>query len=196
MSTADSEIVGKARCPTPVAAMTGAWLALLVAGGANAAWLFSALKRAGVQFTGEARVLDAEETGRVLAGVLAQPAFLLVFAFGLLCGPLCAWLLLRRARGLAGMARHLKLAATCLLLASAAGAGQLVLARVIADRALDRTEALVSGDSERAARARARLDSAHALSERVYGAQALLVAFGMILMVRPAERRELPAESR
>lgn len=196
MSTAEGEIVGKARCPTPVAVMTGAWIALLVAGGANAAWLFSALKRAGVQFAGEARVLDAEETGRVLAGVLAQPAFLLVFVFGMVCGPLCAWLLLRRARGLGGPARHLKLAAMCLLLASAAGAGQLVLARLIADRALERTGALVSGDSERAAQARARLDSAHALSERVYGAQTLLVAFGMILMVRPAERRELPAESR
>ena len=192
---ADSEIIGKARCPVPVAVLGGAWLALLVAGGANAAWLFSALRRASVQFaSGDVRVLDAEETGRVLAGVLAQPAFLLVFSVGLLCGPLCAWMLLRRARSIGAHGRHLRLAAICLLVAGVAGAGQMVLARVIADRAIERTGALVSGQADRAEGARARLDVAHVWSERIYAGQGLLVALGMILMVRPAERRELPAE--
>jgi hypothetical protein len=193
---ADSEIVGKARCPVPVAVLGGAWLALLVAGGANAAWLFSALRRAGVQFvSGDARTLDAEETGRVLAGVLAQPAFLLVFSVGLLCGPLCAWMLLCQARAIGAGGRRLRLAAICLLVAGGAGAAQMVLARVVADRAIERTEALVSGQAELADGARARLDVAHAWSERIYAGQGLLVALGMILMVRPAERRELPTET-
>lgn len=163
--------------------MTGAWLALMVAGGANAAWLFGALKRAGIQFaSSDARMLDAEETGRVLAGVLAQPAFLLVFGVGLAFGPVTAWTLLRRAGGAGGAGRHLRRAAACLLLASAACAGQMVLARVIADRAIERTEALVSGDPTRATEVRGRLDSAHALSERIYGGQMVLVAAGLALM--------------
>jgi len=178
-----SEDAMSVRCPFSASAMSGAWLALLVAGGANAAWLFGALKRAGIQFaSSDARMLDAEETGRVLAGVLAQPAFLLVFGAGLVLGPAAAWVLLRHAGRVGVAGRHLRRAAACLLLASAAGAGQMVLARVIADRAIERTEALVSGDSARALEVRARLDSSHALSERIYGGQTLFVSIGLALM--------------
>jgi hypothetical protein len=173
----------------PVAAMTGAWLALLVAGGANAAWLFLALKRAGVRFTSDpVRTLDAEETGRVLAGILAQPAFLLVFGAGMVLGPIIAWFLLRQARHAGPDRSRLRCAAAALMVAAAAGAGQMVLARVIADRAIERTEALVSGESDRASEARSRLDTVHVWSERIYGGQTLLVAAGLILLAWPGGR--------
>jgi hypothetical protein len=124
----------------------------------------------------------------VLAGILAQPAFLLVFGAGLVLGPIAAWLLLRMAREVGFAAPRLRSAAGCLLLASAAGAGQLVLARVIADRAIERTEALVSGESARAVEARSRLDAAHVWSERIYGGQTMLVMAGLILMAWPDRR--------
>lgn len=124
------------RPPFVAGLLIGGWLSLLVAGGANAAWLFMALKRAGVQFaSSDTRMLDAEETGRVLAGVLAQPAFLVVFILGLVAGPASAWLLLKRSRVGGPGARRLRWAAAALLLAGAIGAAQLLLARTIADRA-------------------------------------------------------------
>jgi hypothetical protein len=167
--------------------LVGAWLSLLVAAGANAAWLFTALKRAGVQFASrDTRMLDAEETGRVLAGVLAQPAFLVVFILGLVAGPVCAWLLLGRARAGGAGSRRLRVAAAGLLLAGAIGAGQLWLARTIADRALERTEALVSDDQARAAAARSALDSAHRGSEAIYAMQTgLVAASALVLALRP-----------
>jgi len=124
------------RPPFVAGLLIGGWLSLLVAGGANAAWLFMALKRAGVQFaSSDTRMLDAEETGRVLAGVLAA---------------------------------------------------QLLLARTIADRALERTEALVSDDQPRATSARAALDSTHRASEAAYAVQTGLVALAaLILAPRP-----------
>lgn len=191
--TTSEEIIGKDRCPTPVAALASVWLALLVAAGANAAWLFHALARADVQFRGSGvSAVDAEETGRILAGVLAQPAFVVVFGFGLLAGPLCSWMLLRQSRGLAAMAGHLRIAAAALLLAGVVGAGQLVLAKVITARAQERTQAIVSGDGAKAASARASLEAVHGWSERVYSGQALLVALSMAVMLRPALRRDLP----
>ena len=79
------------RCPTLVAFLAGAWLALLAGAGLNAGWLFGALMKAGVQFRqGPATGIDSEETGRMLAGVLAQPAFVAVFLFGMLAGSLVA----------------------------------------------------------------------------------------------------------
>lgn len=186
------EIIGKDRCPTPVAAMASVWLALLVGAGVNAGWLFHALMRADVQFRGSgASSIDATETGRILAGVLAQPAFVAVFAFGLLAGPLCAWLLLKQAQGLSRMAGHLRISAAALVLAGLAGAGQLLLARSIAIRAEARTEALVSGDAPRAAESRSALDGLHRWSERIYAGQSILVALGMAIMLKPAARREV-----
>lgn len=186
------EIIGKDRCPTPVAAPATAWPAPLVGAGANAAWLFSALSGAEVQFRGAGlSSVDATETGRILAGVLAQPVFVTVFAFGLVAGPACALLLLRQGRGLRGMAGHLRVSAVALLLAGLLGGGQLVLARTIAGHA-QRTEAIVSGDQVRATEARARLDAVHQWSERIYSGQFILVAMGMAVMLKPALRRELP----
>ena len=177
------------RCPTLVAFLAGAWLALLVGSGLNAGWLFSALMKAGVQFRqGPATGIDSEETGRILAGVLAQPAFVAVFLFGLVAGPWSAWLLLRRARGVEHPGTHLRVAAFLLLAAAAIGAGQLVLARTIADRAVERTEALVSGDQARAAQARAALDGVHRVSEVAFSAQVFLVALGLLAVIRPASR--------
>lgn len=188
------EIIGRNRCPTPVAAMASVWLALIVGAGANAAWLFHALMKADVQFRGTgASTVDAPETGRILAGVLAQPAFLAVFGFGLLAGPLCAWMLVRQSKGLSAMAAHLRLAATLLLLAGLAGVPQLLLSRRIAAHAVDRTEALVSGETARADQARTRLDTLHAWSERVYAGQALAIMLSMAVMLRPASRRDLAA---
>ena len=187
------EIIAKDRCPTPVAALATAWLMLLVGAGANAAWLFSALSGAEVQFRGAGlSSVDATETGRILAGVLAQPVFVTVFAFGLVAGPACALLLLRQGRGLQGMAGHLRVSAAALLLAGLLGGGQLVLARTISGHAQQRTEAIVSGDQARAAEARSRLDAVHHWSERIYSGQAILVAMGMAVMLKPALRRELP----
>jgi hypothetical protein len=186
------EIIGKDRCPTPVAAMASVWLALLIGAGVNAGWLFHALMRADVQFRGSgASSIDAAETGRILAGVLAQPAFVAVFVFGLLAGPLCAWLLLKQAQGLSRMAGHLRISAAALVLAGLAGAGQLLLARSIATRAEARTEALVSADISRATEARSELDRLHRWSERIYAGQSILVALGMTIMLKPAARREV-----
>lgn len=186
------EIIGKDRCPTPVAAMASVWLALLIGAGVNAGWLFHALMRADVQFRGSgASSIDAAETGRILAGVLAQPAFVAVFVFGLLAGPLCAWLLLKQAQGLSRMAGHLRISAAALVLAGLAGAGQLLLARSIATRAEARTEALVSADISRATEARSALDRLHRWSERIYAGQSILVALGMTIMLKPAARREV-----
>ncbi len=188
------EIIGKDRCPTPVAAMASVWLALLVGAGANAAWLFHTLMKADVQFRGAgASTVDAAETGRILAGVLAQPAFLVVFGFGLLAGPLCAWMLVRQSKELSAMAAHLRLAAILLLLAGLAGVPQLLLARRIAAQAVDRTEAMVSGDTAGADQARTRLDRLHGWSERVYAGQAIAVTLGMAVMLKPASRRDLGA---
>lgn len=175
------------RPPFVAGLLIGGWLSLLLAGGANAAWLFMALKRAGVQFaSSDTRMLDAEETGRVLAGVLAQPAFLVVFILGLVAGPASAWLLLKRSRVGGPGARRLRWAAAALLLAGAIGAAQLLLARTIADRALERTEALVSDDQPRATSARAALDSTHRASEAAYAVQTGLVALAaLILAPRP-----------
>jgi hypothetical protein len=178
------------RCPMPVAWLCAAWLALLVGAGLNAGWLFSALMKAGVQFReGPAAGIGSDETGRILAGVLAQPAFVAVFLFGLLAGPICAWLLMRLARIPGPSAARMRWAALTLLAAASVGAGQLVLARAIADRAMDRTEALVSGDAERAASARASLDQVHRVSEAAFGAQVFLVALGSLLSARPRLRR-------
>jgi hypothetical protein len=77
-------------------------------------------------------------------------------------------------------------AAVGLLLAGAIGAGQLWLARTIADRALERTEALVSDDQARAAAARSALDSAHRGSEAIYAMQTgLVAASALVLALRP-----------
>ncbi len=172
--------------------MASVWLALLIGAGVNAGWLFHALMRADVQFRGSgASSIDAAETGRILAGVLAQPAFVAVFVFGLLAGPLCAWLLLKQAQGLSRMAGHLRISAAALVLAGLAGAGQLLLARSIATRAEARTEALVSADISRATEARSELDRLHRWSERIYAGQSILVALGMTIMLKPAARREV-----
>lgn len=171
-------------------------MALLLAAGANAGWLFFTLTKAGLQFRdAEKSALDSEETGRVMAGVLAQPGFLLVFAVGLMVGPICAWLLVRQARGLASLAGHLRVAAAALLLASSMGAGQMVLAKRLADLALDRTGALVSHDQARADQARGELDTLHNWSEKIYGGQIIFVALGMVLMARPATVRDDPASA-
>ena len=187
------EIIGKDRCPTPVAALSSVWLALLIGAGINAGWLFQALTKADVQFRGPgAATVDAAETGRILAGVLAQPAFVVVFVFGLLVGPLCAWLLMKQAHGLSRMAGHLRISAAAMVLAGVAGLGQLLLANSIAARAEARTEALVSGDSARAGQARGELDHLHRWSEQIYAGQAILVMLGMAVMLKPATRRDLP----
>ena len=170
-------------CSPLVAALLGGWLALLLGAGLNAGWLFSALMRAGLQFrSAQAAALDSDETGRVLAGVLAQPAFLAVFVLGLVVGPFCAWLLMRQARATPIFRRRCVLAAAMLAVAGAAGAGQLWMARRIADRALERTEALVSGDQPRAASARAALDAAHRGSETGYALQVGLVAVASVIL--------------
>jgi hypothetical protein len=173
-----------ARPPFLAGLLIGGWLSLLIGAGANAGWLFMALKRAGVQFASrDTRMLDAEETGRVLAGVLAQPAFLAVFMLGMVVGPAGAWLLLRRARTGGPGARRLRWAAAGLVVAGAIGGAQLALARTIADHAVERTEALVSDDQPRAAAARSALDAAHRASEAAYAAQTLLVAAAALILV-------------
>jgi hypothetical protein len=178
------------RCPTAVALLSSAWLALLLAAGLNAGWLFSTLIKAGVQFRqGPAVGIDSEETGRILAGILAQPGFVGVFLAGMLAGPACAWMLLRAARRTAGAGRATRLAALAMLAAAAIGAGQLVLARAIAERAVERTEALVSGDEVRATHAREALDRVHRASELAYGGQVVLVALGVLLAVWPRDVR-------
>ncbi|MBU6210412.1 MAG: hypothetical protein KGR22_10935, partial [Planctomycetes bacterium] len=121
------------------------------------------------------------------------PGFLLVFAVGLIVGPVCAWLLLRQARGLAMLAGHLRVAAAALLLASSLGAGQMVLAKHLADLAIERTGALVSHDQTRADQVRGELDRLHDWSEKIYGGQIIFVALGMVLMARPATVRDDPA---
>lgn len=162
-------------------------MALLLAAGANAGWLFFTLTRAGLQFRDADRsALDGAETGRVLAGVLAQPGFLLVFAFGLVVGPLSAWLLARRARGLGALPIVGRVAIAALLVASSVGVAQMVMARRLADVAIERTGALVSKDPTRAEQARGELDTLHAWSERLYGLQIVLVAAAMGLLWRPA----------
>lgn len=175
------------RCPPIVPALIGAWMALLVGAGLNAGWLFSALMKAGLQFrSGEIGALDSEETGRLMAGVLAQPAFLAVFVLGLMFGPLCGLVLVRRARGTGAPGRRMHWAAACLVVAGGVGAGQLWLARSIADRAVERTEALVSNDPIRASAARAALDSSHRWSEGAYVVQtALVAAAALMLALRP-----------
>ncbi len=171
------------RWPSIVPALIGAWLALLVGAGLNAGWLFSMLMKAGLQFrSGGIGALDSEETGRLMAGVLAQPAFLAVFVLGLMVGPLCAWMLVRRAKWYGGSGRRMRWAAACLAIAGGIGAGQLWLARTIADRAVVRTEALVSNDQARASSARAALDSAHRASEGAYALQTGLVAMAALLL--------------
>lgn len=174
------------RRPSIIPALLGAWMALLVGAGLNAGWLFSALMKAGLQFrSGQIGALDSEETGRLMAGVLAQPAFLAVFVLGLMVGPLCAWMLLRRARGAGAPGKRMRWAAACLVIAGGIGAGQLWLARTIADRAVERTEALVSNDQARASAARAALDSAHRASEGAYALQTgLVTAAALILALR------------
>jgi hypothetical protein len=184
-----SETIVRDRCPTRVAVLGGAWLALLAGAGLNAGWLFSALMKAGVQFRqGPAAGIDSEETGRILAGVLAQPAFVVVFLVGMVIGPVSAWMLLRQARDLGPAGRHRRVAAWMLLAAAALGVGQLTLARTIAERAVARTEALVSGDAARATQARAALDQAHRASEAGYVAESALVAVGLMLAARPSRR--------
>lgn len=191
--TASEEIIGKNRCPTPVAAMASVWLALLAAAGANAAWVFHVLSRSEVRMEGTpASSLDASETGRILAGVIAQPGFLAVFGYGLVAGPACALLLLRQSRGLRSMAGHLRMGACSLLLAGLIGAGQMALALQIAGHSQRRTEALLSGDQTTAVEARGRLDGAHAWSERIYAGQSILVMLGMAVMLKPVACRELP----
>jgi hypothetical protein len=70
---------------------------------------------------------------------------------------------------------------------------QLLLARRIAAQAVDRTEAMVSGDTAGADQARTRLDRLHGWSERVYAGQAIAVTLGMAVMLKPASRRDLGA---
>jgi hypothetical protein len=169
-------------------------MALLLAAGANAGWLFFTLTKAGLQFRdAEKAALDSAETGRVMAGVLAQPGFLLVFAVGLIVGPICAWLLVRQSRGLSALAGHLRVAAAALLLASSMGAGQMVLAKRLADLAMERTGALVSHDQAKADQVRGELDRLHDWSEKIYGGQIIFVALGMVLMTRPTTLRDDPA---
>lgn len=158
-------------------------MSLLLAAGANAGWLFFTLTKAGLQFRdAEKSALDSEETGRVMAGVLAQPGFLTVFALGMLVGPVCAWLLVRRSRGLGTMGPRARVLVAALLLASSLGAAQMVMAKRLADLALDRTGALVSHNQNRADQARGDLDRLHGWSERIYAGQIMLVALGMALM--------------
>jgi hypothetical protein len=172
-------------CPTSVAALLGAWLAMLLGAGLNAGWLFSALMKAGLQFrSAQTAVLDSDETGRVMAGVLAQPAFLVVFVLGLVIGPFCAWRLMRRAGANAACRRRFTLAAAMLAIAGGLGVGQLWMARRIADRALERTEALVSDDQARAVAARSALDIAHRSSETAYAVQVGLVAMACAVLAR------------
>lgn len=168
-------------------------MALLLSAGANAGWLFFTLTRAGLQFRdADKSALDGAETGRVLAGVLAQPGFLLVFAFGLVVGPLCAWLLIRRARGLGSLSTSGRVTIAALLLASSVGVVQLVMARQLADVAIERTGALVSKDPMRAEQARGELDMLHRWSERLYGLQIVLVAVALGLLWRPGPRTDEP----
>ena len=172
------------RCPPLVAGLLGAWLALLVGAGLNAGWLFSALMRAGLQFRDASdSALDSEETGRVMAGVLAQPAFVAVFLFGLVVGLCCAWVLMKRSPG-GSRPRRLVFAAALLASAGGLGAAQLWKAREIADLAVERTAALVSGDRPRADAARAALDVAHRSSETTYAAQVGLVAMACVALAR------------
>ena len=172
-------------CPALVAAMIGAWLALLLAAGLNAGWLFSALMKAGLQFrSASSASLDSEETGRVMAGVLAQPGFVVVFLTGLVVGPLSALLLLRGVGPKRPGARRPVATAALLAFAGAVGLGQLWMARGIAELALERTEAMVSGDSARADMARAALDARHRNSETVYAAQVGMVAVAAVLLAR------------
>ena len=73
-----------------------------------------------------------------------------------------------------------------LAIAGGLGVGQLWMARRIADRALERTEALVSDDQARAVAARSALDIAHRSSETAYAVQVGLVAVaGAMLARRP-----------
>ena len=171
------------RCPPLVAFLLGAWLALLVGAGLNAGWLFTALQRAELQFRNASNTaLDGEETGRMMAGVLAQPAFVAVFVLGLVVGLGCAWMLLKRAGP--APTRPMRRVFAAVLLASAGGvsAAQLWKARRIADLALQRTEALVSGDRVKADAARAELDSAHRGSEAAYAAQVGMVAVACVAL--------------
>ena len=174
------------RCPPAVAGLLGAWLALLVGAGLNAGWLFAALMRAGLQFREASNAsLDSEETGRVMAGVLAQPAFVAVFLFGLVVGLSSAWMLLKRVPPGSRPGR-IVFAAALLASAGGLGAAQLWKARQIADLAVERTQALVSGDRPRADAVRAALDAAHRSSETVYAAQVGLVAVACVaLALRP-----------
>lgn len=182
----DTQPVARDRCPPLVAALLGAWFALLVGAGLNAGWLFAALMRAGLQFREASNAaLDSEETGRVMAGVLAQPAFVAVFMFGLIVGLSCAWMLLKRVPPGSRPGRVVFAAA---LLASAGGLGavQLWKARQIADLAVERTQALVSGDRPRADAVRSALDVAHRSSETAYAVQVGLVAVACVaLALRP-----------
>lgn len=176
---------GPGGCPASVAALIGAWLALLLGAGLNAGWLFSALMKAGLQFrSASSGALDPEETGRVMAGVLAQPGFLVVFVLGLVVGPLCALLLLRGLDRKRPGSRWTLAAAALLLLAGGTGAAQLWMARDIAELALQRTEALVSGDRPRADAARAALDAQHRRSETTYAAQVGMVVVASVLLAR------------
>lgn len=179
---ADTQPIVRDRCPPIVAGLLGAWLALLVGAGLNAGWLFAALMRAGLQFREASNAsLDSEETGRVMAGVLAQPAFVVVFIFGLVVGLSSAWMLLKPVpRG--GRPRRLVFAAALLAFAGGIGAAQLWKARQIADLAVERTEALVSGDRPRADAARAALDLAHRTSETAYAVQVGLVAVACVAL--------------
>lgn len=181
----DAPTSARDRCPPLVAALLGAWLALLVGAGLNAGWLFGALMRAGLQFREASNAaLDSEETGRVMAGVLAQPAFLVVFVFGLVVGPSSAWMLLKRVPPGSRPGR-IVFAAALLATAGGLGAVQLWKSRQIADLAVQRTEALVSGDRARADAARATLDVAHRSSETAYAVQVGLVATaGVALALR------------
>ncbi|MFM1830181.1 MAG: hypothetical protein RLZZ558_521 [Planctomycetota bacterium] len=177
-------------CPTPVTVLVSIWGTLLVAAGLNAGWLFTVLIRADLAFReARAAVIDAPETGRIMAGVLAQPGFLGVFAFGMLAGPVAAWMLLRHA-GRVMATRRLRLGAVTLLMTAAIGVGQMVLARSIADHAVERTQAILSEDAERAAAARAELDRMHRRSERLYGLQGALLAASMLLVLPGSRPRQ------
>lgn len=174
-----------------VGALVTVWLVLLIAAAGNALWLFKVLVNSGLQFReADKAALDSEETGRILAGLLAQPGFLLIFALGLLIGPFCAWLLMQQSKGLAAKATHLRFAAVLLLLASFFGGLQLILVRMLADHAVERTSALMSHDQSKADQAKASLDYVHHFGENFYIAECVCVVFAMLMIVRPGPRRD------
>jgi hypothetical protein len=69
----------------------------------------------------------------------------------------------------------------------------MVLAKRLADLAMERTGALVSHDQAKADQVRGDLDRLHDWSEKIYGGQIIFVALGMVLMTRPTTLRDDPA---